>query len=416
LTSPHPGRAGGARRRGCVATSSTRVGNGGAEASVARDLDAGSTRLLPTMGPVTVGVLFHGIHGAPAPPRDPYAWSEELPLLLRHRLAGLAIAAATSEGIPISDAVRDRLHDSQQATTARTLAVESAAIQVLQALEGRQIPYVVPKGPGIARAYPDASLRPFGDLDILVRPERFNAALELIVGLGFSAYFEGGEPRAYFDRYCREGVNLVRDDGGSVDLHHRIPPWVWGERLPFQRLLHRSREVDIAGGTVNVLAPEHNFLVACLHVVSDRGVRPGYKLMTWRDVATLGATCDPVAVAVEARDARLDWYLATILRELPPSIRPAALLRLLGNASPSRGDAFRLHRLLPPAMGSKHQIAQAFRLPAPNACAFLAGYVVPSRRFLTKRYEGRGGYIRWWREATGRLRDARDTDEGEIAG
>jgi hypothetical protein len=64
------------------------------------------------------------------------------------------------------------------------------------------------------------------------------------------------------------------------------------------------------------------------------------------------------------------------------SIRPRPLMDRLGTPQPPPGDAFRLRRLLPPALGSRHQIAQVFRLPAPNAMAFLAGYVVPSREFL----------------------------------
>jgi glycosyltransferase involved in cell wall biosynthesis len=375
-----------------------------------------STRLFPTIGPVTAGVLFHGIEGAPRLPHDAAAWDEELPLLLGHRLTGLASAAASSEGVLLPEDVRAQLHASHLRTTARALAVESTAIDVLRTLEGRRIPYVVTKGPGIARAYPDPALRPYGDLDVLVAPERFNDALDAIVRTGFTAYFEGGEPRSYFDRHCREGVNLIREDGGSIDLHHVIPPWVWGERLPFGRLLDRSNEIEIAGGKARVLAPEHNLLVACLHVVSDRGVRPGYKLMTWRDVVTLSEVCDPAVVVFEARRAHLDWYVSSILRELPPSVQPTSLLGKLGPGSPSRGDAFRLHRLLPPAVGSKHQIAQAFRLPLPNACAFLAGYAFPSRRFLRKRYVDGGGYVRWWREATDRLRDARDLEDDGTQG
>jgi glycosyltransferase involved in cell wall biosynthesis len=378
---------------------------------VSRDPAATWARLFPAIGPVTAGALFHGVEGAAPPPDDPEAWRRELPLLIRHRLAGLALAASAAVGVELAYDVRERLHASNLNTTARSIAVESTAIEVLEAFEGMQIPHVITKGPGIARAYGDPSTRPYGDLDILVAPERFEDALASVAGIGFGIYFEGGEPRSYFDRYCREGVNLVRGDGGSVDLHHRIPPWVWGQRLVFDRLLERSTEIAIAGGKALALAPEHNLIVASLHVISDRGLRPGYKLITWRDLVALAAVAAPENVAAEAKRARLDWFVGATLRELPRSVQPQELLRALPRAQPPPGDLFRLRRLLPPAVGSKHQIAQAFRLPIPNACAFLAGYVFPSRAFLTNRYGDSGGYVRWWREASGRLRDAREADE-----
>lgn len=364
--------------------------------------------LFPKVGPVTAASLFHGIDGAPVAPGDPRAWDDELEVLLRHRLSGLALAHAERHGVRLSPDTRSSLHEAHLRNVARALTVESTAVKVLDVLEPRSIPYVVTKGPGVALTYPEPSLRPYGDIDVLVPPDRFQDAMRALASIGFEEYFGTGEPRAYFDGFCREGVNLIRPDGGSIDLHHRIPPWVWGERLAFPRLFARSRRIDVAGGRIRTLDPTHNVLVAALHVISDRRDQPGSKLITWRDVVSLARACDPERVVAEARRVELDWYLAFILRQVPRSVRPEHLVDRLGRPHPSSGDAFRLRRLLPPALGSRHQIAQVFRLPAPNAMAFLGGYIVPSRDFLRKRYGRDGGYVRWWREATGRLRDARD--------
>ncbi|HEX5914128.1 MAG TPA: hypothetical protein VFY54_13450, partial [Rubrobacter sp.] len=82
------------------------------------------------------------------------------------------------------------------------------------------------------------------------------------------------------------------------------------------------------------------------------------------------------------------------------------LVRHLGAARPGRADGFRLRHLLPPAVGSRHVIGQAFRLPFPNAVSFMAGYLVPSRAFLTGRYGSPNAYGQWWGDAFGRLREA----------
>jgi hypothetical protein len=368
----------------------------------------GPTSLFPEVGPVTAATLFHDVPGAPAAPTDADAWDDELDVLLEQRLSGFALAAAARYGAHLSQGTEELLHGAHMRAAARAMAIESTAASALEVLTSRSIPFVVSKGPGIALSYPQPALRPYGDIDVLVPPDRFSDAMSSLDALGFEEYFDTGEPRSYFDLYCREGVNLVRADSGSIDLHHRIPPWVWGMRLGFARLLERSHEVQLVGGRVRVLDPTHNILVAALHVISDRRDQPGSKLITWRDVVSLARVCDPEAVVTEAERLELDWYLAFILRQLPPSVRPEHLTELLGHRHADAGDAFRLRRLLPPALGSRHQIAQVFRLPIPNAVAFLGGYVVPSRAFLKKRYGQDGGYVRWWREATGRLRDARD--------
>ncbi|HET9248371.1 MAG TPA: nucleotidyltransferase family protein [Actinomycetota bacterium] len=368
----------------------------------------GPTSLFPEVGPVTAATLFHDVPGAPSAPTATDAWDDELAVLLEQRLSGFALAAAARCEAHLSPGTEALLHGAHMRAAARAMAIESTATSALEILASRSIPFVVSKGPGIALSYPQPALRPYGDIDVLVPPDRFSAAMSSLGSLGFEEYFDTGEPRSYFDRYCREGVNLVRADGGSIDLHHRIPPWVWGTRLGFARLLERSHEIELVGGRMRVLDPTHNILVAALHIISDRRDQPGSKLITWRDIVSLAQVCDPEAVVAEAQRLGLDWYLAFILRQLPPSVRPERLTELLGHPHAEPGDAFRLRRLIPPALGSRHQIAQVFRLPIPNAAAFLGGYVVPSRVFLKKRYGQDGGYVRWWREATGRLRDARD--------
>ena len=379
-----------------------------AEASLLNGVrpDHRGSLLFPRNGPATAAALFHGVDGGPLGPADPDIWDAELPVLLGQRLSGLAIAAARRCGVQLATETSSRLQQSHMRSVATALTVESTALPVLAELEHHGIPLVVTKGPGITRVYPQTSLRPFGDLDVLVPPEAFDRSLRAIRSLGFTEYFDEGEPHPYFDRLCREGVNLIRADGGSIDLHHHVPPWVWGRHLGFRELFATSQVIEVAGGIVRVPHPVHNLLIAALHVTSDRKAEPGQKLLTWRDVVALTAVCDPEAVVREARRANLDWYLEFILRQLPQNVRPARLLELLGRPRTNVSDRFRRRRLLPPSLGSRHQIAAAFRLPLPNAAAFLVGYVFPSPSFLERRFGSRFAYVTWWRDAVSRLREA----------
>jgi hypothetical protein len=364
-----------------------------------------SVGLLPSMGKATRRALFHGIGDEAGQALQPSEWARDLDQIVRHRLAGLALAAARADGVSLDEATDSHLQWTRNADSMRSLAVEAAAPHVIEKLQEAGVPSVITKGPGIARAYPLPALRPFRDIDLLVPPDRFGVAKRVLGELGFHSLPERERPRPYFHRYCREAINLYREGEVSIDLHHRIPPWIWGRRLSFRSVRQRSEELRLPGGPVRIADPIHNLLIASLHLISDGG-RPGQTLLIWRDLVALAGVCQPEEAAKEARRQGLDWCLALVLRELPEFARPTELLRHLAEARPGRRDAFRLRHLLPPAVGSHHLVGQAFRLPVANAAAFIVGYLVPTRAFLQHRYGKKWAYREWWRDALGRFREA----------
>jgi len=373
-----------------------------------RAIAAEGISLFPSAGPATLAALFHGVDKGPMAPTDPDTWSRELQVILQQRLTGLAVATIRASGVQPHPETRSALEEAQRLQAVLALNIEATAMEAAQGLHRATIPFVVTKGPGIASVYPQRSLRSFADIDVLVPPRLFEKAHSLLINLGYKEYFGRG-PRDYFNRWCREGVNLLREDGASIDLHHHVPPWVWGGRMSFVDFLAGSEPINLSGGTLPVASPAHNLLITTLHVISHRG-HPGHKLLMWRDLVELSRVSDPRTVVRIAQDAQLDWLLAFVLRALPPFARPRELLEAVGATRPRTGDAFRLHRLLPPALGSRHQVAQIFRLPVPNAVAFLSGYLLPSQAFLHERFGNKYAYSRWWRDAFGHFREAQSVD------
>jgi hypothetical protein len=353
--------------------------------------------LFPAFGAATMAALFFGVDGAPAAPVDEAVWREDLPTILAYRLSGLALAAARASGVTLPADVQQQIKSTYTGETMNGMRIETLAVQVAQAFEKQSIPMLVVKGPTIARFYPEPTLRPFHDVDVLVAPSLFDAAARVLASLGFVEHDDLMQPRAYFNRSCREAVNLVRADNTSVDLHHHVPPWIWGARLSFDRLCARSTPMALDRGDIPALSNEHTLLLAALHLLSDKS-RPGATPIIWRDVIAIAAACDPAAVATEARALRLDWLLALVLAELPSWAQPAALVSALGTPQVSAPDRARARLLLPPGIGSK-MLAHAFRIPAPNAMAFVAGYLLPSRAYLRHELGARASYPQWWRHA-----------------
>lgn len=126
--------------------------------------------------------------------------------------------------------------------------------------------------------------------------------------------------------------------------------------------------------------------------------------MPWRDLLTLARVCEPYDVLTLAARYDLVGWLRWIISELPEFVRPVPLWDLLRMSGEEPTNMLRLRHLLPPAVGSRHIIGQALRLPIGNALSYLVAMSVPSRRFLQTKLPGsRFSYVKWWYMGARRL-------------
>jgi hypothetical protein len=361
--------------------------------------------LFASAGPVARAVVLHDfVTEGPAP--APELWPAECPILGEQRLAATARRFAQERDIELSAKVNSFLLDAEFAWAAITIDAVHSSMPALRALGEKGIEFAVTKGPGIASFYHRFQERPYSDLDLIVRPGDFHAAHEVLRGIGFAEEAKNRQPWPVFNRHCREAINLRSDAGGSLDLHHRVPPWYWGTRLDADRLLSEAAPQTVLGVSVPCVSPRHNLLISALHVFSDRN-RPGQSLLVWRDLLTMVSACSPDEVLAEALEVGLAGWLRWILASLPLDGPADVLIRALDGADRSVAGRRRIGMLTPPALGSRHLVGHALRLPVPNGALYLAGTVVPSPTFLRERFpDERHRYRRWWHETSGRFSQA----------
>jgi hypothetical protein len=146
----------------------------------------------------------------------------------------------------------------------RTLVRQHTIKQVLELLSSAGIEPILVKGWAIARLYPEPGLRPYGDIDLVVRPEQYATAVEVT---------KGGEIN--IDVHC-----------GFRGLDNRN----------FDELRKHSRIVKLDDVNVRVLSPEDHLRVLCLHMLRHNVFRP-----LW--------LCD-IAVAVETRAPDFNWDIS----------------------------------------------------------------------------------------------------------
>ena len=121
-----------------------------------------------------------------------------------------------------------------------------ALIEITEACQARSIQLIVLKGSFLAHSiYPDPSLRPMSDIDLLAPPDKAAEVINILRDLGYSA------PDQASSQYMSEhhhlpGAHATRDGQGIlVEVHHDA----------------LSGDVDASITTLNLTAPLQTFLI-----------------------------------------------------------------------------------------------------------------------------------------------------------
>lgn len=224
------------------------------------------------------------------------------------RVRGSPLAASPA-GARLREAYQH--HGFQAALHGRNLA------RIVGRLREAGVEPLLVKGPAVARLYAQRGLRPFGDLDLCVRPDQYATARAVCAG--WSGEFTP------IDLHCGLG-------------RFYAPSW--------DQVYERSQPALFGTLEVRVLGAEDQLRFLCLHQLRHGALTP-----LW--------LCD-VAVALESRPAHFDWEVA------------------LG-ADPRRADWVACtvglaHRLLGSPVDHTPVAARATRLPGWLMASVLAGW------------------------------------------
>ena len=158
------------------------------------------------------------------------------------------------------------LQEAYRLHTLQAAVHEGGITQAVTHLRSSGVDPLLGKGWAVARLYPEPGLRPYGDIDICVRPEEHSAAVAALAS-----------PAA---------------QGCAVDLHQRF----FGlDDRTLDELYARSRVERLGEVDVRILGPEDHLRLLCVHMLSHGAWRP-----LW--------LCD-IGAALESRPADFDWDL-----------------------------------------------------------------------------------------------------------
>lgn len=222
-------------------------------------------------------------------------WEYLLRLALRQKVVPLLyhhLRASLTETAPAD--FMNRLRDYFYLNAARNHLLVEELKAVLRLFAEHGIEAVPFKGPTLAqRLYRDVTLRPFGDLDLLIRRTDALRAMDLLRSEGYESEHQL-TPRQETAFLKIEGEHLFthHKGRGSIDLHWEFVPEYFSLKLDTASLWQRLEPAFVGEIETLTFAPEDLLLLLSVHAAKEF-----WNCLVWlADIAELTRT-----------EPRLDW-------------------------------------------------------------------------------------------------------------
>ncbi|MGH2555357.1 MAG: nucleotidyltransferase family protein [Actinomycetota bacterium] len=354
---------------------------------------------------LAASVAGYGLEGfkteAPSSPpgRD---WRMFAAELVDQRLTGLAVAAARDGWLPLEDEQATDLLERHRGAMTWALSIERMLMAIDEAFADADIEYLVLKGSALAQTvYSDPSLRPFADLDLLIRGAHWERACALLPSLGLSRQHPESR-RGFVDAFGKAAVH-VDGAGPELDLHRRLVVGPHGLCADPDELFEDPVWFRLGGRWLRTLDDGLLFLHACMHAALGHRTP---RLLPLRDVLQVAETgaIDWDLVAERARRWRLRAVIGYAVRSAENLLGvrpPEEAARLAASLVPSRRErrwlrAYTTER----RFRGGTTVSTLSAIPGVRAKAsYAAALLFPSREFVDARTSSRGvaSYLARWR-------------------
>lgn len=210
----------------------------------------------------------------------------------RNGLLGTVVAQVRSGRITLDADARSLLDAMVHRSASLAVILEARAAAGITELNDAGVQVRVLKGAAVAHLdYSEPALRPFGDVDLLIRGDDMGTAVEVLADHGFRRHF--AEPFDGFDRQLGKGVAVEDDSGMVFDLHRTLALGYYGTRLPVDDLWRSSVQFELAGVQASALGQTHRFVHCALHMA----LSPTPKFVNAIDLGLIGRGTETLTTA-----------------------------------------------------------------------------------------------------------------------
>lgn len=270
-----------------------------------------------------------------AVPLDAARWSRLLAFAALQRLQPQLARAVWSGALPATADQRAEAAGAHRRAMATVLLLDRALLDVADRFERARVRFVVLKGAAVAHLdHADPAARAYGDVDVLVPPDRIDRAAACLAATGARRAYR--EPRPGFDRRFGKGMSFRSPAGLEVDVHRTLVLGPFGLAIDLDELWAGTEPFTCGGRTLMALDRPRRFLHACLHGALGRASPRVVPLLDvartaprnaeeWSSVAELAARWRAEAVVASAIDAARDtlaWDPPTAVVDGARRLRP----------------------------------------------------------------------------------------------
>lgn len=216
-------------------------------------------------------------------------WKKLMELTDRHRVISQVYEGLKRYGgSSVPRDVPDDLNARHRRSVQQVMAKTGELVRLLKRFRHSEIPVLPLKGPVLSlQVYGGIGQRHVGDLDLLVQPDRIQAAERLLVQEGYERTEPDFEltPRqtmVYFRNTQHFGYTH-RISGVRVELHWRIGRTPNLFPLEFDTLWNARQPLNIPGGVAPAFSLTHTILLLCTHGAGHNW----FRLFWLNDVAQL---------------------------------------------------------------------------------------------------------------------------------
>jgi hypothetical protein len=240
-------------------------------------------------------------------------WNEIIRLAAQNRVDSLLHRLLVEEGLDVllPSACRERLDQAFQRRYLRTTLLMEEVRRILQAFYEAGIPCIALRGSALVnRIYPEASLRPAADLDLLLLPKDLQPAKQLLSQMGYAKPVS-----ALPDRYYERNHLHLRYVNSSrripVEIHWALDHKYTLLTIDYAGIFRRAQPAAVAGSDGLMMSSEDLLLTLCIHLAKhcphlqaawQSGRLQDYML----DQGALLWLCD-IAGVLDRLPEELDW-------------------------------------------------------------------------------------------------------------
>ena len=262
------------------------------------------------------------------------------PLLYDSGTAGLAWRRISTTQLRSSSSA-EVLHQAYRLQSLQSEIHEQKIEKVFRLFRQAQVEAVLAKGWAAAGLYSERALRPYGDIDICVRPEHFKLAEDV----------------------------LAAPDANDcwVDLHKHFSEI---DERTIDELFARSRTVTLGEEQIRILGLEDQLALSSIHLLKHGAWRPLWLCDVGVAIESLPATFD-WDVCCGTNNTRANWIVCAIglakrllganTERLPPAVKKEIPAWLVENVIKQWANPFAIYQ---PPMSHPVPMADLLRHPA----------------------------------------------------